>query len=265
MQEWDSLTKPMDTPTFGTTANAYAEHRIGFPTAMYDRWNGLDVLATAPMSVVDLGTGTGTIARSLGSRGHTVIGIDIDAPMLAEATRLAVAESTDIQFLKSAADRTGLPDSSADLITAGQCWHWFDRPAVLTEARRLLKPGGILMICYYDWLPLPGSLVAATEELILKHSPTWRGAGGIGMHPGCLADLASSGFREIQSFTFDENARYTPEGWVGRIEASAGIAALETEKRDAFKSELATLIAADYAGDTLDLAHRVFCAWGKME
>ncbi len=265
MQEWDSLTKPMDKPMFGITAAAYARHRLGFPASMYDRWHSSGVLGSAPMSITDLGTGTGTIARRLGSMGHTVTGIDIDAPMLAEANRLAAAESTDIQFRQAAADRTGLPDSSAELITAGQCWHWFDRTAVLTEARRLLRPGGILMICYYDWLPLPGSLVAATEELILKHSPAWRGAGGTGIHPGCLTDLANGGFSALQSFTFDEDARYTPEGWVGRIEASAGIAALEKEKRDAFKSELATRIAADYAGDTLDLPHRIFCAWGKME
>lgn len=265
MTAWDSLIKPMDEPAFGLAACAYGQHRLGFPATMYDRWQRAKIIGASPISVVDLGTGTGAIARSLAEKGHSVTGIDMDADMLAEANRIAATETLNIDFLLATADETGLADGHTDLVTAGQCWHWFDRPAVLAEARRILKPDGILMICYYDWLPLPGSLVAATESLILKHSPNWRGAGGVGMHPGCLADLASGGFGALQSFTFDDNARYTPESWVGRIEASAGIAALKSEKRDAFKSELAGLIAADYAGDILELPHRVFCAWGQME
>jgi len=232
--------------------------------AMYDRWRITGVLTDRPLSAVDLGTGTGTIARTLAKLGHRVTGVDIEASMLAEARRLATPDQ-DVSFILASADKTGLKADSTELVTAGQCWHWFDKPAVAAEAHRLLKPGGILMICYFDWLPLPGSLAAATESLILAHSPAWRGAGGAGIHPGCLADLSDAGFADVQSFTFDQSARYTVEGWIGRIEASAGIAALDEDARRRFKSELASLIAADFAGDSLDLPHRIFCAWGRLK
>lgn len=255
----------MDEPAFGVTAAAYAQHRLGFPAAMYDRWHSAGVLTDHPLSVVDLGTGTGTIVRALAGLGHQVTGVDIDAGMLGEARRIASASSLGACFILASADKTGLETNSADLVTAGQCWHWFDKPAAAAEARRLLKPGGILMICYFDWLPRPGSLAAATEALILAHSPSWRGAGGTGIHPDCLADLSDAGFADIQSFTFDQPTRYTAEGWIGRIEASAGIAALDDGARRRFKSDLASLIAADFAGDSLDLPHRIFCAWGKVK
>ena len=39
------------------------------------------------------------------------------------------------------------------------------------EARRLLAPSGRLVIAHFDWLPLPGNVVEATEALIKAHNP----------------------------------------------------------------------------------------------
>ena len=38
-------------------------------------------------------------------------------------------------------------DGAFDAVTAGQCWHWFDRPAAATECPRVLRAGGALAIC----------------------------------------------------------------------------------------------------------------------
>ncbi len=42
-----------------------------------------------------------------------------------------------------------LPDAAADLIVVAQAAHWFDWPAFQTEARRVLRPGGVLAIWSY--------------------------------------------------------------------------------------------------------------------
>ena len=60
---------------------------------------------------------------------------------------------------------------------AGQCWHWFDGPAAAHEAIRVLKSNGILLIVHCDWIPLPGNLVALTEEMITKNNSDWPSAG----------------------------------------------------------------------------------------
>ena len=75
------------------------------------------------------------------------------------------------------------------LSRAGTCWHWFERSRAAEEAKRVLRPNGVLVIAHFDWLPLPGSVVEAAEALILAHNPAWTMAGGCGIHWRWFADL----------------------------------------------------------------------------
>ena len=145
------------------------------------------------------------------------------------------------------------------MVTAGQCWHWFDRPAAVAEARRILAPGrGRLAILYFDWIPLPGNAVAATEALIEAHNPAWIMGGGYGMWPQWVPEVQAGGFTDIETFSFDVVVPYTPEAWRGRIRASAGITVLDAEAEAAFDRELAALLARDFPGDRIAMPHRVW-------
>ncbi|HET6521137.1 MAG TPA: class I SAM-dependent methyltransferase, partial [Geminicoccaceae bacterium] len=146
---------------FGRTAADYGRHRAGFPEGFFDRLFARGDLA-AGRGVLDLGTGTGTVARGLARRGCEVTGLDPSEPLLAEARRLDRAAGVSVRYVTGRAEDTGLPDAAFDAVTAGQCWHWFDRPRAAAEARRLLVPGGRLVIAHFDWLPLPGNVAAAT-------------------------------------------------------------------------------------------------------
>ena len=81
------------------------------------------------------------------------------------------AQGLDVDFRVATAEETGLPDASFDIVTAGQCWHWFDRPKAAREVRRLLKPGGTVIIAHFDWLPLKDNIVDLTEKLVIKFNP----------------------------------------------------------------------------------------------
>jgi len=163
------------------------------------------------------------------------------------------------------AEETGLSDGVFDVVAAGQCWHWFDRPRAAAEAERLLAPGGLLMIAHFDWLPLSGTAVAATEALILEHNPKWAPmAGGNGLHPWWFADLEQAGFRDIESFTFDMTVPYTHEAWIGRIRASAGVgASLPPEAVARFDADHKALLERDFPQDPLSIPHRVFVIYAR--
>ena len=243
---------------FGRTATDYGRHRAGFPEAFFDRLFARGDVA-AGRRVLDLGTGTGTVARGLAQRGCDVTGLDPSEPLLEEARRLDRAAGVSVRYVVARAEDTGLPDAGFDAVAAGQCWHWFDRPRAAAEARRLLVPGGRLVIAHFDWLPLPGNVAAATEALILAHNPAWRGAGGTGLYPAWLTDAAVAGFRDIETFSFDLAAPYTHEAWRGRVRASAGVAAsLPPDAVARFDAELAALLAADFPADPLAVPHRVW-------
>jgi SAM-dependent methyltransferase len=243
---------------FGRTADDYARHRAGFPTELFVRLGDLGV-GMPGQQVVDVGTGTGTVARGFAGRGCHVIGIDPSTELLDQARQLDRAAGISVDYRVGTAEATALPDASVDVFSAGQCWHWFDRQAAANEARRVLRPGGAIVICHFDWLPLPGNVVAATEALILEHNPNWRGAGGFGMYPLWTRDVHGAGFSAIETFSFDVDVKYSHEAWRGRIRASAGVAAsLSPDEVARFDEQHTTMLNEQFPTGPQSVPHRVW-------
>jgi SAM-dependent methyltransferase len=243
---------------FGKTAQDYGRYRVGFPPEFFDRVAAFGV-GVAGQRVLDLGTGTGTLARGFALRGCHVTGLDPSAQLTEEAKRLDREAGVSVRYVTAKAERTGLPDAGFDIVSAGQCWHWFDRPKTAQEVRRLLAPKGRLVIAHFDWIPLPGNVVEATEKLIEHHNPEWKMGGGRGVYSRWLSDVAIAGFRNIETFSFDIFVPYSHEAWRGRIRASAGIAASLVPGQVArFDADLQTLLRERFPADALSVHHRVF-------
>ncbi len=247
---------------FDKTSKDYATHRAGFPSRLFEEL-ATRGLGLPGQSVLDVGTGTGTLARGFAARGALVTGIDIAPAMLDSARELALKKGVEVDFRVATATETGAPDRSADIICAGQCWHWFDGPEAFAEMRRVLKPGGALIICHFDWLPLAGNVVAATEALIEKHSPDWPMGGGAGVYPKWLTGMAENGFEKIETFSFDVKQPYNHEDWRGRIRASAGVGgSLSPEGVAAFDADLASILTSQFPTEPLAIPHRCWAAIG---
>jgi len=244
---------------FGNTAQDYARHRAGFPNSFFERLAALGHVRPGDRAL-DLGTGAGTVARGLARLGCEATGLDPSTKLMNEAKGLDAEAGVTVGYVEGRAEATGMPDSSFDVVTAGQCWHWFDRPKAAAEARRILKPGGRLIIAHFDWLPLPGNVVDATEQLIIAHNPPWKvAAGGTGIHPKWTIDVAMAGFQGIETFSYDLDVPYSHEAWRGRIRASAGVAAsLPPDKVAAFDEELGALLKRDFPADPVITPHRVW-------
>lgn len=245
-------------PNFGRTAEDYGRHRAGFPSSFFDGLRDIGI-GVPEQRIADLGTGTGTLARGFAERGCRVVGIDVAAPMLAEARRLGTEMDATVHYVASRAEATGLIGDRFDVVTAGQCWHWFQRSAAAREAARILTGNGSLVIGHFDWIPLAGNVVEATEKLIERHNPDWKLGGGNGVYPMWLRGLSEAGFRDIRTWSHDVSVPYTPEGWRGRIRASAGIgASLSADEVDAFDREHAAMLTDRFPGNAIHVHHRVF-------
>ncbi len=243
---------------FGKTSSDYGRHRAGFPDELFERLAHFGI-GRQGQRLLDLGTGTGTLARGFARRDCRVMALDPAGAQLREARRLDAASKSKIRYLVARAEAVPLPDAGFDVVTAGQCWHWFDGRAVAAEARRLLAPNGTLVIAHFDWLPLPGNVVEATERLIESHNPAWHFGGGLGMYPRWTRELAAAGFVGIETFSFDLHVRYSHESWRGRIRASAGVgASLAPNHVAEFDQELTRLLETRREPDPLQIPHRVF-------
>jgi SAM-dependent methyltransferase len=242
---------------FGRAAEDYAKHRPGFPPEFFDHVDGYGI-GVAGQRILDLGTGTGTLACGFADRGCDVVGLDPSSEMLAQAREIAADAGLRVQWVQGWAETIGLPDSTFDVVCAGQCWHWFDRTRAAKEAMRLLRPEARLLIAYFSYLPLPSTVGAETEEIVLQYNPTWKWAGHDGRHPEFVDELRGAGFEQPSTFEFVLPIRFTHESWRGRIRACNGVLTLPVEKIGAFDADLARLLAERFP-EPLAIDHRI---WG---
>jgi ubiquinone/menaquinone biosynthesis C-methylase UbiE len=103
----------------------------------------------SPHRVLDIGCGTGTLAVTLKRRFPSidVTGIDPDPKALARAARKAARAVVDVQFERAFGDAVPFADGSFDRVFSTMMFHHVpqdEKPRVLAEIRRVLKPGGRL-------------------------------------------------------------------------------------------------------------------------
>lgn len=108
-----------------------------------------------PTTVVDLGTGPGLLLPMLRARcpNARLIGVEVQPEMLGPAAENAAAAQAEL--LRADLNRAlPLPDEVADVVIAVMVLHELPfPPTLLAEARRLLRPGGRMLI--YDWVKQP--------------------------------------------------------------------------------------------------------------
>ncbi len=245
---------------FGVVAGDYARHRQGYPHTLFDRLAALGV-GRAGQRIVDLGTGTGAVARALAARGARVTGVDPSPALLEKAAELAARDGLDVTWCEATAETTGLGTGQFDAVLVGSAWHWFDRPRAAAEARRLLRSGGRMAIVHLDWVALAGSVVAVTLDLVARHRaappPVAPDIGPNGVYPHWPADLSNAGFYALELFGFDLVQRYPHAGWRGRMRASALVSTMPPAAKAAFEADLIRALAMGFPDPTA-VPHRVF-------
>ncbi len=136
-------------------ASKYDRARPAPPPVLLDILTQL-IHTPHPTLVVDLGSGTGLSTTIWGERAQRVIGIEPNADMRAQAIRKIEPHpyAAHIEYREGIANRTGLPDGSADIVTCAQSFHWMEPASTLAEAARILRPGGVFAAYDYSWPPV---------------------------------------------------------------------------------------------------------------
>ena len=241
---------------WGKTSEDYAMFRPGPPASFYDKLKTFDV-GLPEQSILDLGTGTGVLAREFADRGvKLVCGTDVSQEQINIATELAKKSSLEATFKVAAAEDQPFKDQQFDVVTANQCWLYFDKSKVIPEVKRLLKPFGVLVTSHFSWLPRLDEVALRTERLILKYNQQWTAANYSGEVPE-FPSWAEGHFRLKNFFYYDESIPFTRESWRGRIRACRGVgAALSPEEVKKFDEEHAALLH-ELVGESFTVLHRI--------
>lgn len=137
---------PENASRFGDQTVVAAYHlRLPYPPEIHDELMKLIVDPHLPL--LDIGTGTGEIARAMAPRVVRVDAVDMSETMLSRGRESPGGDSPNLRWIASRAeDFDG--DGRYGLITAGDSLHWMDWDVVLPKLAGLLAPGGYLAIVH---------------------------------------------------------------------------------------------------------------------
>lgn len=240
--------KPFD---WGRTSSDYAKFRDIYPEDFYSRIVKLN-LCTAGQSVLDVGTGTGVIPRNMYRYGAKWIGADISENQIEQARILS--KGMNIDYRVSSAEDLNFPGNSFDVITACQCFGYFDHKKVSKKFYGMLKSNGSILVMYMAWLPFEDEIAKMSEDLVLKYNPDWSGAGET-VRKIDIPDCYGENFELVHSVEFKLNVPFTRESWHGRIKACRGIgASLQKNEISEWEKEHKKLLA-QIAPEKFDILH----------
>lgn len=248
---------------WGRTSEDYAKYRDIYPNEFYERIINRG-LCMDGQRVLDLGTGTGVLPRNLYTYGANWTGTDIAENQIQQAKILAEQADMKIDFFTSATEAVEFPDETFDVITACQCFWYFDHKLVMPRLANMLKPNGRLLILYMAWLPFEDKIAGASEELVLKYSPDWSGAGET-RKPIWIPEVVYDYFEMVHHEEYDVMVPFTKESWHGRMRACRGVgASLSSEELQRWDKEHMQLLE-NIAPEEFEVLHYAALAELKVK
>lgn len=177
--------------------------------------------------ILDIATGTSVIPRKILEKdlpGIQITGLDITESMLLQAQKKneGAGYKSHIRLVCGDAMRLPYPNGSFDVVVSGLASHHMDIPVMLSEMRRVLKPGGLLSIIDVGTSPIWetkifqffAKIIAFLFFLIRENSTrAWAEAGAVSnlrTPAGWQNELMEAGFTNTQIIKLKSKYGWTP-------------------------------------------------------
>jgi SAM-dependent methyltransferase len=142
---------------FSAQATDYAKFRPGYPREFFEY---IGTVAPSRQLAWDCGTGNGQAAVALASVFDRVIATDASKKQISNAQL-----HERVEYRVAAAENSGIESKTLDLIMVAQALHWFDLDRFYAEARRAMKPNGVLAASAYNLLRIE----PAIDEIVNRY------------------------------------------------------------------------------------------------
>lgn len=241
---------------WGRVSAEYAKYRDIYPVEFYQKIIDLG-LCKDGQKILDVGTGTGVLPRNMYRYGGKWIGTDISEKQIEQAKKLSIGNN--IEYYTVPTEEIKFPQESFDVITACQCFWYFDHKTVMPNFYRMLKPDGKILILYMAWLPFEDKIAGKSEELVLKYSPNWSGAGET-IHPITIPECYKKKFDLIYHEEYPLNVHFSRKSWNGRMKACRGVGASLFQKELQLWEQEHMKLLLEEAPEEFDIKHYVAIA-----
>ncbi|HVF63289.1 MAG TPA: class I SAM-dependent methyltransferase [Casimicrobiaceae bacterium] len=242
---------PKVTERFSDRADAYVRGRPTYPSVVVEHLESIGALQPGS-TVVDVGVGTGLSSEPFLARGHVVIGVEPNAPMRV-AGEGYLRRYTNYRSVDGTAEATSLPDCCADLVIAGQAFHWFDVARAAAEARRILRTPGWAALMWNDRHATGSPFLSGYEALLHKHGNDYAKIA----HRHIDTDAITRFFAPaIPTTTLFEHARsLTRADLIALVRSASYLPKAGTPQHDALIEDLDRLFEAEQRGGLIQIVY----------
>jgi SAM-dependent methyltransferase len=194
------------TRRFSDRVDHYARYRPSYPPVVIDLLRERIGLSRSWV-VADIGSGTGISTELFLRHGHVVHAVEPNDAMR-RSGEARLREFENFRSVGATAEATTLPDVSIDLIVAAQAFHWFDRDAFGRECRRIIRPGGWVLLMWNDRDLTSTPFLRAYESLLNTFGTDYQRVNHRRIEPSDLRAFFGGDFQRIdlphaQTFDFD--------------------------------------------------------------
>jgi SAM-dependent methyltransferase len=241
--------------SFGAAAERYDRTRPGYPPELVAA-----LLEGQARAVVDVGCGTGIVARLFIAQGCHVLGVEAD-PRMAEVARRHGVTVEEAHF--ETWDRMG---RTFDVLSSGQAWHWVDPVAGAARAAEALRPGGRIGV-FWNYGRRDHALGSRFSEIYGRLAPD------VDRHSVLLGNndqrrwelaartLEDAGFLDVEVRTYPWEATYSRDEWLDLLPTHSDHHIMEPARLELLLGEIGGAI--DAAGGSFSMTYETWLVTGR--
>jgi ubiquinone/menaquinone biosynthesis C-methylase UbiE len=245
---------------FSNRVADYVRYRPGYPKAALDPLQRECGLRPGHI-VADIGSGTGFLSELFLKNGNRVYGVEPNEAMR-QAGEEYLASYDGFSSIAGSAESTKLDDASADFVTAGQAFHWFEQNAARREFSRILRPAGWVVVLWNERLTDTSPFLRDFEALLGKFGTDY-------------SRVNESYPREEQMRDFFQHQAYRQErlpnfqefdfrGLAGRVRSSSYMPANDHPSYEPMMAELERIFRAHQQLGRLRMEYQTRLYFGQL-
>ena len=201
--------------------------------------------------IADVGCGPGISSKMFLDNGNRVIGVEPNAAMR-EAAKEYLADYDNFSVVDGRSDATTLANASIDLVTAAQAFHWFEPEGTRAEFKRILKPGGRIVLMWNERQLDSNDFHREYEAFLVRWSEDYNTV----RHENIATEQLTNFFKgEYGARTFANNKLYDLDMLTGRMSSSSYVPSKDDPVYPQMVQELEQIFAKHVVADRIEVRY----------
>lgn len=231
--------------SYDQIADEYIRYRNDIPGSFVDNieLRGVEI---AGAKIADLGAGPGYLTDMLTEKGGIIDAVDPTVKFI-EFAREKFKDNQRATFINRFAEDTGLSSNTYDIVIVMRAWHWFDRDEVIEEVKRILKPGGYLIVGDVGFTG-SSKVVKQSMRIIRKSAKHYSVSpvGSKGYTDQLINNFPVEWFDEwndekldlVDMFKKEFKVKFNHDDWMGRMSSVSALSTFKDKQRQKVLEEI---------------------------